>query len=275
MDRFHRVSWSVGSSPHTRGALTWRVVSALARPDHPRIRGEHRGVKQYASRKAGSSPHTRGAPGFGAVVDPERGIIPAYAGSTRRILWTGRRWRDHPRIRGEHHPNSRGPPPGRGSSPHTRGARPLRGRAPLRRRIIPAYAGSTRLPHAGLSGRGDHPRIRGEHIDLRAAEDTTKGSSPHTRGAPRRILWTGRRWRDHPRIRGEHIQDTPLTNVTPGSSPHTRGALDINLANTRNPRIIPAYAGSTLGNPCNTKDRRRDYTSFPLPVTHPSGGGGS
>ena len=41
------------------------------------------------------------------------------------------------------------------------------------------------------------------------------------------------------------------------------------------PGIIPAYAGSTLGNPCNTKDRRRDYTSFPLPVTHPSGGGGS
>ena len=61
--------------------------------------------------------------------------------------------------------------------------------------------------------------------------------------------------RDHPRIRGEH----------------TRGA-GYGAVETV---IIPAYAGSTLGNPCNTKDRRRDYTSFPLPVTHPSGGGGS
>ena len=60
-----------------------------------------------------------------------------------------------------------------------------------------------------------------------------------------------------------------------GSSPHTRGAhVHVRLRYDVT-RIIPAYAGSTLGNPCNTKDRRRDYTSFPLPVTHPSGGGGS
>mgnify|MGYP000917092437 CR=1 FL=1 len=60
-----------------------------------------------------------------------------------------------------------------------------------------------------------------------------------------------------------------------GSSPHTRGALSDRGYLICGVRIIPAYAGSTLGNPCNTKDRRRDYTSFPLPVTHPSGGGGS
>ena len=66
----------------------------------------------------------------------------------------------------------------------------------------------------------------------------------------------------------------PVENV-PGSSPHTRGAQASQLFDGGRQRIIPAYAGSTLGNPCNTKDRRRDYTSFPLPVTHPSGGGGS
>ena len=60
-----------------------------------------------------------------------------------------------------------------------------------------------------------------------------------------------------------------------GSSPHTRGAHLVGGGAAFRGRIIPAYAGSTLGNPCNTKDRRRDYTSFPLPVTHPSGGGGS
>ena len=50
--------------------------------DHPRIRGEHFMSASCCAEMLGSSPHTRGAPGFGAIVDPERGIIPAYAGST-------------------------------------------------------------------------------------------------------------------------------------------------------------------------------------------------
>ena len=80
---------------------------------------------------------------------------------------------------------------------------------------------------------------------------------------------------DHPRIRGEHLAHGEIVVGEAGSSPHTRGALDEIGVDDRGGGIIPAYAGSTLGNPCNTKDRRRDYTSFPLPVTHPSGGGGS
>ena len=51
---------------------------------------------------AGSSPHTRGA------LRPERhglagvGIIPAYAGSTRKYQQDKAWQSDHPRIRGEH-----------------------------------------------------------------------------------------------------------------------------------------------------------------------------
>ena len=79
-----------------------------------------------------------------------------------------------------------------------------------------------------IVGRGfdklDHPRIRGEHCKCAQILSWMKGSSPHTRGAPRetfeevegfRIIpayagsttiprmsfWCGR---DHPRIRGEH-----------------------------------------------------------------------
>ena len=121
------------------------------------------------------------------------------------------------------------------------------------------------------------------------------GSSPHTRGAlgdPRDDLddpgiipaYAGSTdyiknapegLEDHPRIRGEHKRFSSPSAAITGSSPHTRGAPgSVSPSSTRR-RIIPAYAGSTLGNPCNTKDRRRDYTSFPLPVTHPSGGGGS
>ena len=51
---------------------------------------------------------------------------------------------------------------------------------------------------------------------------------------------------DHPRIRGEHISDSDSPRDNSGSSPHTRGAhLRLRLA-TRQRRIIPAYAGSTL-----------------------------
>ena len=94
---------SMGSSPHTRGALFQRRLCA-SRPgiipayagstrasqrlsrqdwDHPRIRGEHHNAHAVARGVLGSSPHTRGA----RHIDRRRlgvsGIIPAYAGSTR------------------------------------------------------------------------------------------------------------------------------------------------------------------------------------------------
>ena len=202
---------------------------------------------------------------------------------------------DHPRIRGEH-------PSGRaricaagGSSPHTRGARPARN-SPLRvPRIIPAYAGSTKSTSTAPATLEDHPRIRGEHLPCPLALCATVGSSPHTRGAPAGARDDGPRCGiipayagstpttpstsagvgDHPRIRGEHNLHILTKSKNGGSSPHTRGAPAARPTPRKPARIIPAYAGSTLGNPCNTKDRRRDYTSFPLPVTHPSGGGGS
>ena len=70
---------------------------------------------------------------------------------------------DHPRIRGEHFVFPRRHPPHEGSSPHTRGALLWRDSTLAQNRIIPAYAGSTKIPgDAGTPGR-DHPRIRGEH----------------------------------------------------------------------------------------------------------------
>ena len=248
---FHR-----GSSPHTRGARRRsraarrgsRIIPAYAgstmasyrldlmTQDHPRIRGEHCRTLLSCSGR--------------------RRIIPAYAGSTGRCESRRLELQDHPRIRGEH--------PGwcgwvlarEGSSPHTRGAlsAPRRGRR--RRRIIPAYAGSTRPPRQPPGATADHPRIRGEHLDVQDRLIIMAGSSPHTRGAR-----SGRRlalvlygiipayagsthclisgptedW-DHPRIRGEH------------DPPHS----------TRSPswRIIPAYAGSTCATRSSTRSRK-------------------
>ena len=133
-----------GSSPHTRGAprrlpttrpCFW-IIPAYAgstqcsrfRPsgasDHPRIRGEHLGLVGPSASREGSSPHTRGAPSTMRELSACSRIIPAYAGSTRRL--SGRRSgpADHPRIRGEHIKISVTADTKRGSSPHTRGALP-------------------------------------------------------------------------------------------------------------------------------------------------------
>ena len=254
-----------GSSPHTRGAQDAtnvffggrRIIPAYAgstpttprsgRPqtDHPRIRGEHVTLQVIFPAIFGSSPHTRGAqpdrhPG---VLD--EGIIPAYAGSTSTLASPFPSPTDHPRIRGEHLKLLGQALLKLGSSPHTRGAPVHAVRPPGRRRIIPAYAGSTASTPGERNRSRDHPRIRGEHSVRSTRERTLSGSSPHTRGA-RADPGPARQRRgiipayagstmpgcaspksppDHPRIRGEHCRVLYSRNWTRG--------------------IIPAYAGST------------------------------
>ena len=191
--------------------------------------------------------------------------IPAYAGSTSITNEMQKDATDHPRIRGEHSPDSTAPCREHGSSPHTRGARVATPPYPAAPRIIPAYAGST-LAHGSRAGQWpDHPRIRGEHTYEKTGSYLEPGSSPHTRGARRRRGWRRRRvriipayagstgskptrphrMRDHPRIRGEHLPAQQTGRVGLGSSPHTRGARPCGRAAREAGRIIPAYAGST------------------------------
>ena len=261
--RAAHVFW--GSSPHTRGALQalvhlrshMGIIPAYAgstnpgkaacrqEPDHPRIRGEHLESRTSPPDIVGSSPHTRGAHLVQEPVHRLRGIIPAYAGSTRRCPWLSCPGRDHPRIRGEHALCSGISGQATGSSPHTRGARKVVGADIGKGRIIPAYAGSTTIPKGREWTLRDHPRIRGEHGAATAGEAARPGSSPHTRGAPPVPGSRPEARMDHPRIRGEHVQCFVEAFAVGGSSPHTRGA-------PQHPRpqpgwrgIIPAYAGST------------------------------
>ena len=256
-----------GSSPHTRGAHPdprrqprhGRIIPAYAgstrstaRPcttarDHPRIRGEHHVSDGAGSIIVGSSPHTRGALVVFSLDPHFRRIIPAYAGSTFEEFQAF--WKCA------------------GSSPHTRGARPGAGEEADEAGIIPAYAGSTEQTERGTPDMADHPRIRGEHRAVEWVTDFDLGSSPHTRGALmgpplktqglriipayagsteiHRIRHDG--LPDHPRIRGEHFANTVANIKAVGSSPHTRGALREVHRHPRGDRIIPAYAGSTLG----------------------------
>ena len=203
---FHRfLGWSLGSSPHTRGAqpgqqirldLT-RIIPAYAGStcmpegsrkltrDHPRIRGEHGGLMSEEITSDGSSPHTRGAPGSIPISCAMSWIIPAYAGST--LLFKGlERWLwDHPRIRGEHGTPSMPLTAATGSSPHTRGAHDHSHDEGFGVGIIPAYAGSTGAVESGTPSMPDHPRIRGEHLIPATPTRSPMGSSPHTRGALR------------------------------------------------------------------------------------------
>ena len=135
--------------------------------------------------------------------------------------------------------------------------------------IIPACAGSTALilaelgarlgssPHARGAPRcriskthtkGDHPRMRGEHVLVgaprpvqrgiipacagstlryRHCQAWSQGSSPHARGALINHQITTLCVEDHPRMRGEHMQTATSFSASLG--------------------IIPACAGSTPG----------------------------
>ena len=217
----------------------------------------------------GSSPHTRGALRQQHLPRPGGGIIPAYAGSTRALNPGGVFSADHPRIRGEHSTYKIGTLKATGSSPHTRGAHHGSPSRSTWSRIIPAYAGSTRSAACRTPSRSDHPRIRGEHEIFSEYSIIGSGSSPHTRGALSptggiRVAWgiipayagstptwpsSSETTPDHPRIRGEHLPRNRRKRPLRGSSPHTRGALPLDQAGLFEPRIIPAYAGSTARRP--------------------------
>ena len=206
--------------------------------------GEHFIISARGLGKTGSSPHVRGA--LSQLQCPCRwlGIIPACAGSTLFCHRFFGRFRDHPRMCGEHLPESAICGHSRGSSPHVRGAQNL---LPIMQDldgIIPACAGSTCARLSARLEHGDHPRMCGEHFNCEEVALMRVGSSPHVRGAhldrrlPRREsgiipACAGSTWPasppwhsswDHPRMCGEHFifgGDLPLTE---GSSPHVRGA---------------------------------------------------
>ena len=92
------------------------------------------------------------------------------------------KYRDHPRIRGEHTKSLPQQLVQWGSSPHSRGTLAGLAETAAGFRIIPAFAGNTlRRIRKGFVP-GDHPRIRGEHVTVYPLTSLSAGSSPHSRG---------------------------------------------------------------------------------------------
>ena len=156
-----------GSSPHARGAPSFYHVSVLEAVDHPRMRGEHAAMMM--------------------AVRVALWIIPACAGSTQSDQCAYHLGWDHPRMRGEHDKGLPAELDEAGSSLHARGA-PVVPRSQLADLgIIPACAGSTRRARRPGPSAGDHPRMRGEHLRSDMDKIKTMESSPHARGALRRL----------------------------------------------------------------------------------------
>ena len=186
----------------------------------------------------------RGAPERFEAFARAVGIIPACAGSTLFCHRFFGRFRDHPRMCGEHLPESAICGHSRGSSPHVRGAQNL---LPIMQDldgIIPACAGSTCARLSARLEHGDHPRMCGEHRSIVGIGVACQGSSPHVRGARRprqpgirpngiipacagstQVRLRRRPWtEDHPRMCGEHRSGFNALFFLTGSSPHVRGA---------------------------------------------------
>ena len=173
------------------------------------------------------------------------GLIPARAGNTPLASSPRRRFRAHPRSRGEHvifavlHAGLRG------SSPLARGTLFVIKDDYKAGGLIPARAGNTQKSLHGGRSRRAHPRSRGEHQCGLSAVLIRRGSSPLARGtrfqcvhdAPHAGLiparagntWTGcgRIFQRgaHPRSRGEHALNELEDEMPLGSSPLARGTL--------------------------------------------------
>ena len=194
------------------------------------------------------------------------GIIPAYAGNTLHCRLRESRWRDHPRVCGEHC-TSRGVMRGSsGSSPRMRGTLRRMRRVFFLPGIIPAYAGNTWCRWAVARCPWDHPRVCGEHPHFSVVNNGGAGSSPRMRGTHARNR-SGRRnpriipayagntcsrrqlrpcRRDHPRVCGEHPSLKPYSASFAGSSPRMRGTRECQHDTAQYSGIIPAYAGNTF-----------------------------
>ena len=112
-----------GSSPHARGAPLSSAADVETYRGHPRMRGEHRAYVIYGRIGVGVIPACAGSTlASGTSLQQWAGSSPHARGARPRSRNRGARWRDHPRMRGEHARRAERDSRVAGSSPHARGA---------------------------------------------------------------------------------------------------------------------------------------------------------
>ena len=153
--------------------------------DHPRVCGEHARMRTGAKSRTGSPPRMRGTQLEHITPGRYHGITPAYAGNTLSAFWSLSRYRDHPRVCGEHDCHGIWWRDNWGSPPRMRGTPAPRVLRRPRRGITPAYAGNTYSVDRYSQRHRDHPRVCGEHPYTTSKRVNGEGSPPRMRGTPK------------------------------------------------------------------------------------------
>ena len=152
-----------GIIPACAGNTRDPTVLTQSKRDHPRVCGEHLPLRVALVPVLGSSPRVRGTLSIWPSSMWRRGIIPACAGNTLSIRFSGSMFRDHPRVCGEHRYWNGTHVKEQGSSPRVRGTHEYPFLCRVLAGIIPACAGNTLFGCGVVCFCWDHPRVCGEH----------------------------------------------------------------------------------------------------------------
>ena len=209
------------------------------------MRGEDASVAVEHEPRGGSPPHARGRHPPPRRLPRRRRITPACAGKTSAKSPSPAPAADHPRMRGEDGVELNVSRVHGGSPPHARGRHPSSTTCRQSCRITPACAGKTHRVASRDGHRPDHPRMRGEDVEVSVTYVIEPGSPPHARGRRDWVHADGvlgritpacagktvlprihnRSVTDHPRMRGEDEYFGQFLGCHRGSPPHARGRL--------------------------------------------------
>ena len=184
-----------GLIPAHAGKTSARAYQRACCAAHPRSRGENPRRRLSCGTRNGSSPLTRGKRWICTHGCSRPRLIPAHAGKTTLRVGEREFTSAHPRSRGENHTVPIPTLTHNGSSPLTRGKHRA-GRVRAREAgLIPAHAGKTGVLVCALLAHRAHPRSRGENARVAHQTQPCNGSSPLTRGKPKRrrlcLGWLG------------------------------------------------------------------------------------
>ena len=153
----------LGLIPAWAGKTLTRPPTTRTRRAHPRVGGENASCSGLMPNAAGSSPRGRGKLDGRPGDRWHQGLIPAWAGKTLSGNTGHQEAAAHPRVGGENRSRSSTSRRYGGSSPRGRGKRQRTPRVGLAKRLIPAWAGKTRLGLPNHAFDRAHPRVGGEN----------------------------------------------------------------------------------------------------------------
>ena len=168
-------------------------------------------------------------------------------------------------MRGEKNAVNTSPRGTLGSPPHARGKVQNAGQSDGNPGITPACAGKRGCRTRSAPSVRDHPRMRGEKVDLSPVNPLNQGSPPHARGKDAEDdvgqieigitpACAGKRMPlidqpaiegDHPRMRGEKQNLRRQIKCMAGSPPHARGKAAMERLCQQRAGITPACAGKS------------------------------